>query len=120
MIECTFSQLKTIGPDYINRMFGINWKWLNEYIDYRVSIIGDFKTELANPFAYCKKITQPILIAHGNKDENINIKYGRENYAVLKSRDKTFIEVDGAGHNTIWKEGGEDYSNKVFSFILRQ
>lgn len=120
VIECTFSELKTVGPDYINRMFGVNWKWLNEYIDWRAGTIGDFKTELANPLTYCQKITQPILLAHGNKDENINIKYGRKNYAALKSLDKTFIEVDGAGHNTLWKKGGEDYSNKVFSFILRQ
>lgn len=120
VIECTFSELKTIGPDYISRMFGVNWKWLNDYIAYRAGIIASFDTDLASPLTYCKKITRPVLLAHGNKDQNINIKYGKENYSALKSIDKTFIEVKGAGHNTIWKEGGEDYANTVFSFILRQ
>jgi pimeloyl-ACP methyl ester carboxylesterase len=117
IIESTFSELKTIGPDYLERMFAIRWKWLNSYLDYRIGKIGDFNTGLADPNTACKGINQPIIMVHGNEDMNINIKYGKQNFSALKSNQKEFIEVEAAGHANVWRTIDSTYFIKVINFI---
>lgn len=120
IIESTFSHLKTVGPDYIERMFGVRWAWLNNYLDWRIGNLGNFDTVLANPNAACKNITQPIIIVHGYEDKNIDISHGKQNFEALLTKNKRFIGVKDAGHANVWKKVSQTYFDDVIAFMIEE
>ncbi len=117
IIESTFTDFKTITNDYFNYHAGFNIPLLTNYLVYRASAIANFNADEAKPLAYCQNITQPILIVHGNKDKRISIKYGKENFAKIASKEKKFVEIKNANHLNVWQTGGDDYFEKVMTFI---
>lgn len=117
IIESTFSDFKTITNDYFNYHAGFNIRPLTNYLVYRAGKIAEFNTEDAKPIKYCGKINQPILLVHGNKDKRINIKYAKENFERIESKEKEFIEIENANHLNVWKVGGKEYFEKVMKFI---
>lgn len=117
IIESTFSDFKTITNDYFNYHLGFNIKPLTNYLIYRAGKIASFDPEDAKPKKYCKKINQPILLVHGDKDKRIDIKYAKENYRNIQSEEKEFIQIKNANHLNVWKTGGDEYFNKVIEFI---
>lgn len=48
-----------------------------------------------------EKITCPVKIFHGDKDELIDIKHGRELYEMLENPKSEFTPLTGIGHNNI-------------------
>lgn len=119
IIESSYSDFGQITKDYSNYYLNFEFDLLNEHLNERAADLAGFRLEQINPKDYCKKITQPILLVHGNQDKKINIKYARENFRNLKSKHKTFIEVSGANHTDIWQIGGKNYFEKVILFINR-
>jgi len=121
IIESTFADFETIAHDYFKQYFNFGIRPLTNYLVYRAGEIAGFDPQDANPFRYCQRIKQPILLVHGNKDNKIDISYGRKNYQALSlSKGKAFIEVENASHINVWKRGGEDYFEKVWRFIISQ
>ncbi|MBF03008.1 MAG: hypothetical protein CMP76_06895 [Flavobacterium sp.] len=119
IIESTFTDFETITHDYFQFHLGFNWKPLTHYLVHRAGKIADFNPEEAKPIAYCEKITQPILLVHGNQDQRISITYAKENYAAIPSLQKEFLEIDQANHLNVWKVGGDAYFEKVIGFMDR-
>lgn len=99
---------------------GFRCEPLTDYLTYQAGKIADFDTNEPNPIDYCQKITQPILVVHGNQDKRINIAYGKENFNHIKSTEKEFIEVNNANHINVWKTGGDEYLLKVKLFLDKQ
>lgn len=120
IIESTFSRFNTIVDDYFELATGFRCEPLTDYLTYRAGKIAHFDTNEPNPIDYCQKITQPILVVHGNQDKRINIAYGKENFNHIKSAEKEFIEVNNANHINVWKTGGDEYLLKVKSFLNKQ
>lgn len=117
IIESTFTDYKVIVNDYFDLHAGFSFKPFSNYLANRAAKIADFDAEDAQPIKYCEKIYQPILIVHGNKDERINISYGKANFSKLKSVQKEFIEINNANHLNVWKVGGNPYFKKVLAFL---
>ncbi|MFT6746753.1 MAG: pimeloyl-ACP methyl ester carboxylesterase [Glaciecola sp.] len=119
VIESTFSDFESISHDYLNYFMWYSHESMSKFLVHRAGELGKFKTELASPVIACKSIHQPILMAHGDSDKKINIKYGKGNFKALASNHKEFITVEGANHVSVWKTGGERYFEKVLGFIDR-
>ncbi len=117
LIDSTFCDFKTIVNDYFNYYLGFSFRQLTNYLVNRAGKIAGFDPNEANPFMYCKQIDQTVLIVHGNKDQRINIKYGKANFDNLKSINKELLTIEGANHATVWETGGADYFEKVFAFM---
>lgn len=117
IIESTFTDFKTIVNDYFDLHAGFSFKPFSDYLSIRAASIADFDAEDAKPIKYCEDINQPILIVHGNKDDRIDISYGKANFSKIKSRDKEFLEIDKANHLNVWKVGGDDYFGKALDFL---
>lgn len=117
IIESTFTDFKTITNDYFRFTLGFNIAPLTNYLVYRAGKIADFDPEEAQPIRYCAKISQPILLVHGDQDDRINIQYGKDNFMAIPSTKKEFITVKGAGHLDVWAIGGAEYFNKTVQFI---
>lgn len=117
IIESTFTDFETITNDYFKYNLGFNFLPLTKYLVYRAGKIAEFDPKDARPIKYCKDISQPIIIVHGNKDQRIDIKYAKDNFTAIGSLKKEFIEVDNAHHLNVWKIGGESYFDRIMEFV---
>jgi dipeptidyl aminopeptidase/acylaminoacyl peptidase len=120
IVESAFTDFHTIVNDYFDLHAGFSFAPFSNYLVNRTGSIAEFDPYDASPIKYCERIVQPILIVHGNEDERIHIKYGRENFSKIQSEDKEFIEIDNANHNNVWKVGGKEYFDKILLFLNRQ
>jgi pimeloyl-ACP methyl ester carboxylesterase len=62
------------------------------------------------------KIHSPILIVHGDADELVPFKQGKELYRKANPR-KVLYRVRGAGHNDLYEMGGRDLFKRIREFI---
>lgn len=118
IIESTFTNLRQIVYDYQKRLFfdvGIEFA-SNMALD-EAGKIARFNPDKVSPIEAVKKITQPILICHGDKDENISVEYGKSLFNNLASKDKTLVLVKGGGHYNLATTGGSTYNNKLIGFL---
>jgi uncharacterized protein len=119
IIESTFSDLHTIIHDYAAYNLGFDFRPLTNYIIYRSGKLGRFYVEDVVPVEAARNITQPVIIAHGGVDNRVNNNYGKEIFENLASKQKEFILVDSAKHTNVWSKGGDEYFQRVLSFILK-
>jgi len=65
--------------------------------------------------ARARTLTVPLFVAHGTEDRIAPIGMGR---AVAEAgRARTFLPIDGAGHNDTYDLGGERYRDAVIAFL---
>ncbi len=119
IIESTFSDFTSITRDYSKFHLGFSFQLLTDFLVSRAGKIADFDPQEASPFEYSKKVDQAVLIAHGAEDIRINIKYGKKNFSVIPSFQKTFVEIPSANHLNVWDLGGRQYFDKVYGFIQK-
>jgi len=117
IIESSYSNFKEITADYSNYYTGFSLEFLNTDIVDRSAEIAEFNPNKVNPKDYCSKITQDILIVHGNQDPKVNPEYAQENFRNLSSQHKELYFVKGAHHNDVWEKGGKKYHRKILQFI---
>ena len=58
---------------------------------------------------------RPLLVIHGNLDQVVPLKYGREVFAAA-AEPKEFLLLEGVGHNDILLSGGRRYLDRVVAF----
>jgi pimeloyl-ACP methyl ester carboxylesterase len=117
IIESTFSEFRITAHDYFKFHLGFEIAPFTDYLIDRSGKISDFDPDEAIPKNYCKKIEQRVLVVHGDKDQRINIKYGRENFDNISSEYKQFLTIENAAHLDVWKVGGDEYFEQVLEFI---
>lgn len=120
IIESTFSNCKEVAHDYINRFAPFLPRFYASYIIYRGAKMANFKLDDANPKDAAILVDQPIFLAHGVDDDRINIKYSKENLSSLKSKNVSYLPVEGANHVNVWQVGGSEYFKRVFEFLHLQ
>jgi len=120
IIESTFTDLKQIVYDYQkNYTYGIGFRPFCSIALNEAGKIAGFSPNEVSPISSVRNIEQPILIAHGEADKNIKFDYGKLLFENLKSTDKKFIPVKGAGHFNLGVVGGEKYTQAIEKFILK-
>lgn len=117
IIESTFSAFRITAHDYFKFHLGFEIAPFTDYLIDRAGKISDFDPDEAIPKKYCQKIQQRILVIHGDQDQRINIKYGRENFDNISSEEKQFLTIENAAHLDVWQVGGDAYFQQVLDFI---
>jgi uncharacterized protein len=118
IIESSFANLRQIVYDYQKRLFfDIGIKFASNVALNEAGEIARFNPDEVSPIDSVKKITQPIMICHGDKDENISIEYGKALFNNLASKDKSFVLVKGGGHYSLATIGGNAYNDKLMAFL---
>jgi uncharacterized protein len=120
IVESTFNTLENVVVEYGRDYFKFRSRWIARRVLSKAAIIAKFSPFLIKPVESCKNIEQPMLMVHGDKDENIPIEFNIENFKALKSIDKEFYTVYGATHFDVGEVGGEAYKKKVLDFLNRQ
>jgi alpha-beta hydrolase superfamily lysophospholipase len=70
---------------------------LSAMINFR----GGLVLENVQPVVWANKITAPTLIVHGERDALIAIERGKRLFEAIQSKNKLWLKVPGADHNTI-------------------
>jgi uncharacterized protein len=119
IVESTFNTLENVIEEYGYDYFKFRSRWLARHVLSKSALIARFRPFEVKPVDACRTIEQPILMVHGDVDEKIPIDFNKENFAALKSADKEFFVVHGAGHDNVGVIGGDNYRKKIFSFLNR-
>ncbi len=98
---------------------GIRSEMLTNHVLRKSGDIAHFNPFEVKPVVSCTNITCPMFVAHGDSDNKIPIAFGENNYNALKTTDKQFIRVRGAGHFDLHQKGGNEYWEKMKAFILK-
>ena len=118
IIESTFADLGQVVFDYKKRFLGgIGVRAISNYALKRAGKIAHFEPELVTPIESAKDITQPVFIAHGSSDQKISCQYGEALYGQLGSKYKQLAIVNGAGHVSLYAQGGNAFKQRLLSFI---
>ncbi len=117
IVESTFSDLRTIVYDYQKLWSGIGFHWTADYALWRAEKIAKFEADQVRPSKVALKITQPVLLIHGTKDDRISIDYGKDIYSNIASTNKQFIAVDGANHLNVAAIGGTKLRGQIIDFV---
>lgn len=117
IIESTFDDLRNVVREYTSRFIGFRFDLVSDFGLWRAGVEGGFNPDEISPMTSAQVIEVPMFVAHGNKDMHIPIQYGRRNFDALKSTNKTFYEVAGAGHNDLGLIGGVDYEQALKKFL---
>ncbi len=64
-----------------------------------------------------KRLTLPLLVIHAADDQIIPYSDGEALYGACPGRRKTLVRIPGAGHNTIFQVGIEQYFSAIRMFI---
>jgi uncharacterized protein len=120
IVESTFNTLENVVVEYGRDYFKFRSRWIARRVLSKSALIANFNPFAIKPVESCKNIEQPMLIVHGDMDENIPIAFNIENYEALKSKDKEFYTVHGATHFNVGEVGGEAYKKKLLDFLNRQ
>ena len=119
IIESTFNTLENVLEEYAHDMFKFRSRWLVRRILSRAATIAQFQPFDIKPVESCRNIEQPMLMIHGDADEKIPINFNLDNFNALKTSDKEFFVVKGAGHENVGEIGGTKYQQKLLDFLNR-
>lgn len=117
IIESTFSNFREIAQHYIQRAIPIFPKFFKNYLINRAGKLADFNPDVVLPAEAAKKIKSPVLMVHGDVDQNIPPFHGQRIFENLGSSNKQFHEVKGAAHANVWVTGGDVYFEVVERFL---
>lgn len=119
IIESTFNTLENVIGEYGRDMLKFRSRWLVRRILARAAHIAQFQPFDIKPVEACRHIEQPILMVHGDADKKIPIAFNLDNFNALKTSDKEFFIVRGAGHEDVGEVGGSAYQKKLHDFLNR-
>lgn len=117
VVESTFATLREVIHDYMEQYTGIPFRFVSSGALWRAGRIASFDADDVQPEIAARRIEQPILLAHGQKDECISIEYGRRIFEKLGSDDKTWYQVPGAGHDDFADTAGPAYRQCMLAFL---
>jgi alpha-beta hydrolase superfamily lysophospholipase len=119
VVESTFATLREVTYDYMLYYGGIGLRFVSNAALWRAGRVAVFDPDDVQPEIAARQITQPILLAHGEKDECISIEYGRRIFANLASQDKAWFPVPNAGHDEFADVAGEEHQQRIVTFLRK-
>jgi len=99
---------------------GVGLRFLSNQTLKKAGKIANFNPYAVKPIESVKNITQPIFLAHGDADENINVEYGKQLFNNLASKEKELAIIKEGEHFGLFQTGGIEYENKIRKFLLNQ
>lgn len=83
------------------------------WIFYGLSLLGSYRFDSAEKMG---RVTAPVLVVHGTDDEVAPFALGRRLHGLAAGR-KTFLAIEGGGHNDLLARHGEALWDGVRGFL---
>lgn len=91
--------------------------------DWRTQIQGDQKFDLksVSPLYQVQRLTRPVLLVHGEKDQRVSIKQARTMVAAMQSAhaDVTFAYYKDGGHDFSSSQDFADFLTRLEAFLAK-
>jgi len=117
IVESTFFSLPEVVQDYVRNWSGLDSAWFAKMtLDSATKIVGEDMSDV-KPGIVAKKISQPVLLFHGNKDEKITLSNGKRIAKNLTHPDSEFVIIEGAGHDNLMAVGRKETFPLMDAFI---
>lgn len=81
---------------------------------YPVEDVAHLFREVWDSRARVGAVRQPLLVLHGTADDLVPLAQGETIHAEAGSRRKTFVPLEGVGHNIAWNR---DAAGPIFAFL---
>jgi dipeptidyl aminopeptidase/acylaminoacyl peptidase len=80
-----------------------------------------FDLDTVSPLNAASRITVPMLIAHGNRDENVPVSQSRKLHEAMVKANKPheYVEYEGEGHGFEKPANAADFLRRVEDFLRR-
>lgn len=96
-------------------------KSLSALLDYSLGLMmrirGNLMLNDIRPDVWARRVTTPVLVAHGDRDQVIALKRGKHLFDMLQSDDKSWLVVSGANHHNVLTHAGPLYAQMSEWFI---
>ena len=86
-------------------------------IGAQLPLDGTFEKDGFSALEIIAKIKVPTMIFHGARDGVVPVAQAEKLQAASAARNKQFLIIPGADHNTVWKVGGKLYFQTIKGFI---
>ncbi len=86
--------------------------------DYPIFPVGLLMRDKFPAEQWAREVTAPLLVIHGDKDKVIPVKFGAALYEKA-NEPKSFVTLDGAGHNNLGQFGATEVVIQYFDEISR-
>jgi len=83
---------------------------------FPIPMAGKILVNRLNAIDKIDQVKAPILFFHGDRDDIVPLRLGRELFDAARSH-KEFVTLTDAGHNDTYLVGGRDYLKKFADFI---
>lgn len=83
---------------------------LNRSLDLMARQRGGLALQDVRPGLWARHVTTPVLVAHGDRDEVVSLKRGRQLFDAVPSRDKSWLVVRGANHHNVLITSARPYA----------
>ena len=83
---------------------------------YRLPFIEYLPHNRFDSLAKIARVRAPVLIIHGTRDQVIPFEMGQKLFEAA-AQPKTFMRIEGAGHDDPYMVGGEAYFNRLKTFV---
>jgi fermentation-respiration switch protein FrsA (DUF1100 family) len=83
---------------------------------FPVPMVDELLEKRLNSIDKISRVKAPLLFFHGDSDEIVPYRYGRELFEAAPEP-KEFVTLTGAGHNDTYMTGGNAYFNKIRQFV---
>lgn len=120
IIESAYAGFPEIVRDYAHYYVPFAPDFLNDWWTKTAAEKAGFSPLAVSPLTIAGKITQPVLLIHGQADKKINVNNANRLFKKIKSKDKHLLLVPKAGHNDIHWVGGKKFFQKIAFFLKRQ
>jgi alpha-beta hydrolase superfamily lysophospholipase len=101
VIVSSFDSLEGLVDDKLEFLPRPISRLLDVWLDFMTRYRGDLSLKDVNPDAWARRVTTPVLVVHGDRDQVIALKRGRHLFEALHSHDKSWLVIPGATHRNI-------------------
>ena len=94
---------------------------LSAVLSFSLAVMSQFRGGLivrdVHPDVWAERVTTPVLIAHGDRDQVIAVQRGKHLFSALHSHDKSWLIVPGATHRNVLTASAPLYASMSEWFI---
>ncbi|HWN97713.1 MAG TPA: alpha/beta fold hydrolase [Blastocatellia bacterium] len=120
--DSPFASLRRVAEEFVRRVTRLPVAVLNPVMWTTMRVAnyrGNFDIETVNPLELAKKITCPVTLVHGTKDQVIATAHSEQIYEAL-SGNKQIWFVEGARHARSVRFAKSEYSDRLIRFFTEK
>ncbi len=120
IIVGAFASLPEIVAHYCQRYYHLPFRRVSDLFLWLAGKRAGFDPFAIVPERAARSIQQPVMVIHGEADEDIPVEHGWRIYQALPSPHKVWYGIPGGGHFALESVAGPEYFIRQIHFLQQQ